>query len=202
MISFTKAYNKTFGSDAHYAIGIVDWDYTTEARLSALREKKIYFLRVVEIENVLMDLFILEEAKKAFCPEDDCIDKVKECLFKDCRSYKKYQAAKYTANVIVNQIKLGISPDGGEIEKVKNRVVAVCDVAQIDSLYEQRLKRLDEILQEGQFAELVRIYDFNHNIDRFLKAIVDKYQSRIIKLIRRREDLQKFIKETYYPDIV
>ena len=202
VINFTKAYNKTFGSDAHYAIGIVDWDYTTELRLSDLKQHKIYFLKVVEIENVLMDLVLLEAAKKEFCADEDCIDKVKEYLFDECMRHKEYQATKYTANTIVNQIKAGISPDGGKIEKVKERIATVCDVTKIDTLYAQRLQCLDDILLEGRYDELIKIYDFNHNIDRFVRAMVDKYQSRILRLIHKRDDLREFIKTTYYPDIV
>lgn len=202
VINFTKAYNKTFGSDAHYAIGIVDWDYTTEPRLSDLKQHKIYFLKVVEIENVLMDLVLLEAAKKEFCADEDSIDKVKEYLFDECKRHKEYQATKYTANTIVNQIKAGISPDGGRIENVKDRIKEVCDVAKLDVLYAQRLQCLDDILLEWRYDELVKIYDFNHNIDRFVRVMVDKYQSRILRLIHKRDDLREFVKTTYYPDIV
>ena len=57
-------------------------------------------------------------------------------------------------------------------------------------------------IEEANFNELVKIYDFNHNINRFLTALVDNYQNRILKLIRKREDLQQVIKAKYYPDIV
>lgn len=201
VINYTKAYNKTFGDATHYAIGIIDWDYKTEAQLSALREEKIYSLKVVEIENVLMDLTLLETAKNEFCSEDNCIETVKQVLFDDCRQRKEYQAAKYTANNIVSQIKSGISLEGGAIDKVKNRIQEVCDISKIDDLYNQRLQCLDDYLREGNFNELVKIYDFGHKIDRFLKAIVNNYQNRILKLIQKRDDLQQSLKTTYYPDI-
>lgn len=202
VINYTKAYNKTFGNDTHYAIGIIDWDYKTETQLSSLREEKIYSLKVVEIENVLMDLTLLEAAKNEFCSEDNCMEIVRQVLFDDCRQRKEYQAAKYTANNIVSQIKSSISPEGGTIDKVKNRIQEVCDIAKIDVLYNQRIQCLDDYLREGNFDELVKIYDFGHKIDRFLKAIVDNYQNRILKLIQKREDLQQSLKTTYYPGIL
>lgn len=201
VIYLTKMYNRTFGDDTHYAIGIIDWDFKTAEQLSALKTEKIFSLKVVEIENVLMDLTLLNAAKNEFCSEDDSVEKVKQALFDDCIQRKEYQATKYTANNIVSQIKSGISPEGGTIDKVKNRVREVCDITKIDALYKQRLQCLDEYLREGNFDELIKIYDFGHKIDRFLKAIVDNYQNRILKLIQKRTDLQEELKNSYYPDI-
>ena len=201
VIHLTKTYNKTFGDTTHYAIGIIDWDYKTEAQLSALKNEKIYALRVVEVENVLMDLVLLETAKTEFYSDEDCLEKAKQSLFNDCTKHKAYQATKYTANNIVSQIKSGISPDGGSIERIKQRIQEVCDITKVDALYNERLQCLDEYLREGNFENLVRIYDFGHNIDRFLNAVVNNYQSRILRLIERRTDLQKSIKSKYYSEI-
>lgn len=201
VIYLTKTYNRTFGDTTHYAIGIIDWDYKTEAQISALKNEKIYALKVVEVENVLMDLVLLEAAKNEFCAEEDCLEKAKQSLFNDCRKHKAYQATKYTSNNIVSQIKSGISPEGGSIEKIKQRIQDVCDITKVDSLYNERVQCLDEYLREGKFENLVSIYDFGHNIDRFLNAVVNNYQSRILKLIKRRTDLQESIKLKYYSEI-
>lgn len=201
VIYLTKTYNRTFGDTTHYAIGIIDWDYKTEAQLSALKSEKIYALKVVEVENVLMDLVLLEAAKNEFCAEEDCLEKAKQSLFNDCRKHKEYQATKYTSNNIVSQIKSGISPESGSIEKIKQRIQDVCDITKVDSLYNERAQCLDEYLREGKFENLVSIYDFGHNIDRFLNAVVNNYQSRILKLIERRTDLQESIKLKYYSEI-
>lgn len=201
VIYLTKTYNRTFGDTTHYAIGIIDWDYKTEVQLAALKNEKIYALKVVEVENVLMDLVLLEAAKNEFCAEEDCLEKAKQALFNDCSKHKEYQATKYTSNNIVSQIKSGISPDGGYIEKIKQRIQNVCDITKIDSLYKERLQCLDEYLREEKFENLVSIYDFSHNIDRFLNTVVNNYQSRILKLIERRTDLQESIKSKYYTEI-
>lgn len=202
VINFTKTYNRTFGDDKHYAIGIIDWDYKTEVQLSALKAEKIYALKVVEVENVLMDLVLLEAAKSEFCSDDDSLESAKNVFFDDCRLHKENQAAKYTSNNIVSQIKSSISPEGGSIEKVKKRIQDACDLAKIDALYNQRLQCIDDCLQNDKFEELVSIYDFNHKIDRFLNSIVNNYQNRILKLLAKRDDLQQVIKAKYYSDIV
>ena len=201
VIYLTKMYNRTFGDHAHRAIGIIDWDYKTEAQLAALKAEKIYALKVVEVENVLMDLVLLEVAKNEFCSENDCLEKVMRLLFADCARNKAYQATKYTSNNIVSQIKASISPESGSIEKVKQRIQEVCDITKVDALYNERLKCLDEYMREGNFENLVRIYDFGHNINRFLNDVVNNYQSRILRLVERRTDLQKLLKGKYYSEI-
>ena len=155
----------------------------------------------MEVENVLMDLVLLEAAKNEFCSDEDCLEKAKRSLFNDCVRNKEYQATKFTSNNIVSQIKSGISPEGGSIERIKQRIQDVCDITKVDELYNDRLQCLDEYLREGKFEDLVGIYDFGHNIDRFLKDVVNNYQSRILRLIQRRKDLQESLKEKYYSEI-
>lgn len=202
VIHLTKTYNRTFGDDTHYAIGIIDWDYKTEAQLAALQEEKIYSLKVVEIENVLMDLLLLETAKSEFCAEDDCIEKAKQKLYAECNLRKDNQALKYTANHIVSKIKSTLSPEGRTIDVFKTKVKEICNESEIEQLYNDRKQCLEEYIRDGSFEDLVAVYDFNHNIDRFLVDIVNNYQQRILKLISRQEALQQALKTKYYPEIV
>lgn len=183
VINYTKAYNKTFGDATHYAIGIIDWDYKTEDQLSALRADKIYSLKVVEIENVLMDLTLLEAAKNEFCADEDSVENSKQKLFVECNSKKENQALKYTANRIVNKIKSGIAPEGRTVDAFKTKMSEICNLAEIERLYNERVHCLDDYIRDSKFEELVAIYDFNHKIDRFLSEIVNNYQHRILKLI-------------------
>ena len=201
VINLTKTYNRTFGSKRNYAVGIIDWDYKTEAQLSELKNEKIYSLKVVEVENVLMDLTLLKAAKEAFCSDEGCIEEVRQTLFKYCRERKEYQATKYTANRIVGQIKSGVSPDGKEIATFKARIQEVCDLTKIDEMYNERLKCLDDYLNSGSFSEIVRICDFNHKIDWLVTSLVASYKERILRLIQKRDDLKQFLKTEYYSDV-
>lgn len=202
VIHLTKTYNRTFGDDTHYAIGIIDWDYKTEEQLSVLRAEKIYSLKVVEIENVLMDLFLLEAAKNEFCAEEDCIEKVKHKLFLDCNQRKENLALKYTANHIVSKIKSKLSSEGRTIDVFKTKVSEICSESEIEQLYNDRKQCLEDYVRNSKFEELIAIYDFNHKIDRFLDDIVNNYQQRILKLISKHDNLQNLIKAKYYPEIV
>lgn len=201
VVNLTKTYNRTFGSKSNYAVGIIDWDYKTETQLLELKKDKIYSLKVVEVENVLMDLTLLKAAKEAFCSDEGCIEGVQQALFKYCRERKAYQATKYTANRIVSQIKSGISPDGKEIATFKARIQEVCDPTKIDEMYNERLRCLDDYLNNKKFSEIVRICDFNHKIDWLVTSLVTSYQDRILRLIQKRDDLRQFLKTEYYSDV-
>ncbi len=201
VIHLTKMYNGQFKDSTHYAIGVIDWDYKTDEELASLKESGIYSLKVVEIENVLLDLTILEAAKEDFCADEECIDKVKQALFSHCTTYKELQAKKYTASRIVSQIKSTISPEGRTIEAFKSKIAEACDVNKIDKLYNQRLNDLEVFLHSNAFDDIVKIYDFNHHIDHIVKAIVDNYQNRILRLIQKREDLKEYLKSNYYSEI-
>lgn len=201
VINHTKAYNRTFGDDTHWAIGIIDWDYKTDAHLEALKEDKIYALKVVEIENVLMDLTLIHAAKEHFYADEDSEERVKALLFTDCEKNKQKQAVKYTSNRVISQIKESLTTEGRDINRFKQNISDVLSENEIDTLYNERLAKLDQYIHESKFEELVSIYDFNHNIDRFLNGITPTYQTRILRLIHDRTDLQNFLRNKYYSDI-
>lgn len=201
VINFTKAYNKTFGDETHYAIGIIDSDYKTTEHLAALREEKIYSLNVVEIENVLMDITLLEAAKSSLYSDEDCVEKSISKLIEDCDKNKQTQALKYTTSRIVSEIKSTISSQGRTLDIFKQNISQICDLQKIDETYNERLAHLSQLVQTKDFERIVSIYDFHHNIDGFLRPIVDRYQDRILRLINEKEDLQNYLKNKYYSDI-
>ena len=201
VIRNVKGYNAAMTDGIHRAIGIIDWDYKNNAQLDALKKEKIFSLKVVEIENVLMDIYLLNVAKERFCAADDSMEKVKECLFNDCKTYKEHQAKKYTANRIVSNIKSHITADGRTIEDFKNNISHICDNSEIEKLYNERLEMLEKMVKESNFEDIISIYDFNHNIDRFVNDISNDYKNKIIRLIKNSNDLQEKLKQKYYSDI-
>lgn len=201
VIRNVKGYNAVLADETHKAIGIIDWDYKNNKQLSALKEEGIYSLKVVEIENVLMDILLLNVAKEQFCSADDSIDKVKKCLFEDCRINMEHQSKKYTANRIVSKIKSQITADGRTIEDFKENILHICDSSEIDKLYCERLTYLEQMVEKSEYEKMISIYDFNHHIDRFVKDISNDYKNKILRLIKKRTDLQEKLKQKYYSDV-
>ena len=148
-----------------------------------------------------MDLFLLNAAKEQFCAAEDSIEKVKQRLFSDCRSNAERQAKKYTANRIVSNIKSQISADGRTIEDFKANIARICDSTEIDVLYNERLAELAQLVRDSEFEKIVSIYDFNHHLNHLLNDISNDYQNKILRLIKRRIDLQQDIIRKYYPDV-
>ena len=148
-----------------------------------------------------MDIFLLNAAKEQFCSADDSIEKVKEYLFSDCKTNKEHQSKKYTANRIVNNIKAQITTDGRTIEDFKENISHICNSSEIDNLYNERLEDLEQMVEKSDYENIISIYDFNHHIDRFVKDISNDYKNKILRLIKRRNDLQETLKQKYYSDI-
>lgn len=201
VIRNVEGYNAVLGDEMHRAIGIIDWDYMDDARVNALKNKQIYSIHVVEIENVLMNLSLLNYAKDQFCADDDSVDKVKQKLYDDCSRYKGNQAIKYTKSRIVSNIKTQVSAEGRTIDDFKSNISRICDIGNIDELYGEQLSSLEHMINESKYSELVSVYDFNHNIDRFVKDITNDYLKKIIRLIRKTPELQELIRRQYYSEI-
>lgn len=200
VINYTKMYNATFKGHSH-AIGIIDGDYICQEQKDALEKEDIYSLSVLEVENVLMDLSLLEIAKQKFCSDENCISKVKKYTFDDCVNRKEHMLTTYTKNHVVSKIIAEISTDGKTIEDFKKNVLSKINNELVDSIYNAQLQKFNELLSANDYEELVRIIDFDHNINRFAKDVVDNYQSRIIRLIRKMKDLQIQIRQKYYTNI-
>ena len=200
VINYTKMYNATFKGHSH-AVGIIDGDYICQEQKDALEKEDIYSLSVLEVENVLMDLSLLEIAKQKFCSDENCISIVKKYTFDDCVNRKEHMLTTYTKNHVVSKIIAEISTDGKTIEDFKKNVLSKINNELVDSIYNAQLQKFNELLSANDYEELVRIIDFDHNINRFAKGVVDNYQSRIIRLIRRMKDLQIQIRQKYYTNI-
>lgn len=200
VINYTKMYNATFKGHSH-AVGIIDGDYICQEQKDALEKEDIYSLSVLEVENVLMDLSLLEIAKQKFCSDENCISKVKKYTFDDCVNRKEHMLTTYTKNHVVSKIIAEISTDGKTIEDFKKNVLSKINNELVDSIYNAQLQKFNELLSANDYEELVRIIDFDHNINRFAKDVVDNYQSRIIRLIRKMKDLQIQIRQKYYTNI-
>lgn len=200
VINNTKMFNSTF-KNQNRAIGIIDGDYICEKQREALEEEFIYSLSVLEIENVLMDLSLIERAKEEFCADDDCIEKFKGEIIKDCNNRKNTMVTTYTKNYVVSKIVSEISTEGKKLDDFKKNIQDKTSNSFIEEVYNSRNSKIDSLLSENNLPELLKIIDFDHKIDRFGKIIVDNYQARIIRLIRKLEDLQTKIREKYYSTI-
>lgn len=202
VIRHVKTFNKTFATENNYAVGIIDWDYKTEAQIDALANESIYTISVVEIENLLMDARLLECAKKAFCAEECCIEQICNELINILRLNKEKQATKYTSNYIISRIKSELTEERREIERFKQNIAAIWAVENIDALYTERIRKIDDCISLRDYDELVKFFDFNHNIDYIIVPLVNDYTRRVLRLISRNEDLQNYLKERYFSSII
>lgn len=199
VINNTRVYNKIFSNDKCKAIGIIDWDYKSEKQLQSLEDDGIFALRVLEVENILMDIELINRAKEQFLSKEDSIENVIKKIINDCNKEKEKQATKHTSSYIVSEIKSSLISEKRDIANFKTNVSRICDTTKIDEIYSERLSCLENIIKTNNYKELYKIYDFNHNIERFVKDdVVNDYLNRIIRLISKSQDIRNYIKKTYF----
>jgi len=202
VINNTKMYNRTFGNENHKAIGIIDWDYKSQEQLTSLKEENVYSLSVLEIENILMDKFLLLTAESQFCAEEGSFERIKQKIFSECLICKEKQATKHVSSYIISKIKSGLTQENRDIENFKTSISEICNIQNIDLEYQERLTKLVEYTTTQNYDELFPIFDFNHYVDRFIKDdIVNNYQQKILKLIEKTKDLQMQIRQKYFNEI-
>ena len=184
------------------AIGIIDWDYKDEKQLSLLKDDRIFSLNVLELENVLMDIDILEKMKEHCLASDDGVTCSINVLMENCKENISKQATKHTSNLIVSQIKSSLSSENREFERFKQKISEICNLEKMEERYIEHLSKLQEYINTHNYQELYKIFDFNHEIDRFVKkGIVDDYKNRVIRLINNNSEVQKILRSRYFFDI-
>ncbi len=202
VISNVRLFNRTFAENTNYAIGIIDWDFKIDAQLESYKVDKIYALKVLELENVLMDIILLDKMRVQCFSDAEGLQNVIEHVVETCKNNCEKQATKHTTNHLVSQMKSQLSPENRDFGKFKSNVATICNEEAMTEIYQGRLGLLNTYIENGNYDELYKIFDFNHSIDQYVvKGIVNNYENRIIKLIQQDVAIQKFIIDKYFADI-
>lgn len=196
VINKTKLHNSEFPDSA---IGVIDADYHTEERKAALETNHIFMLPVLEIENVLMDFAIVEAIKELIHGSSEDLERFKQYFFKHIDKSKNSQSAKHTSNTFINEIKMSLQAENRDLQSFKDKVQSIIDVDKIDTLYTERLNKIEMDIADNNYEELIKRVDLNHKLDHFFNIHLMPYFShRVLKFIAEREDLQDILRQKYY----
>lgn len=201
VIHNTKMYNRTFKPE-NFAIGIIDGDYISSERREALTKEQIFSLPLLEVENLLLDNELLENAKQNFCSDEDSIDKTYKEIEKDVKTPRKENMAiKYAKAHTVSKIVSEVSEDGKTLDDFKSKLQNLICNSMVDNLHDDFNKRIDSYINTNDYESLIKDYDFDHNIDRFTKPIVEQYTKRVIRYIQRDKNIQDLILNKYFGQV-
>ena len=182
------------------AIGIIDGDHHLPEQIEKWRQQKIYTLPINEIENILCDDVILQKAVDRFCADENAFDKFHNEFWKLLNDEKEHQATAYVNEYINNLFKNNFLHEKQNVESLISELQDVTSAEQIRNIYESTLKKLEEFIVNKKYNEALSFVNFKGRLTKDLtkKTIVDKYENRILDLIKKDSDLQKYIVDTYF----
>ncbi|MHB8130578.1 MAG: AAA family ATPase, partial [Mobilitalea sp.] len=198
VIDYTEAYNKN-SSFVTNAIGIIDGDCHLPEQIEKWKEKKIYVIPINEIENLLCDPIILEIAVSTFCSPEHAIDDFYERFWKLYQTNKGEQAVWYVNNHINAKFKDNYLTEKNNIENLKQELASITSPEEAESLYIGRLEYIISLIETKSFDEALRIANFKGRLTKDLaRVIVDKYENRVLDLIKKSNTLKTTITEKYF----
>ena len=199
VIDYVNAYNST-STFVTQAIGIIDGDHHLPEQIEKWRQQKIYTLPINEIENILCDDVILQKAVDRFCADENAFDKFHNEFWKLLNDEKEHQATAYVNEYINNLFKNNFLHEKQNVESLISELQDVTSAEQIRNIYESTLKKLEEFIVNKKYNEALSFVNFKGRLTKDLtkKTIVDKYENRILDLIKKDSDLQKYIVDTYF----
>lgn len=198
VIDYTDSYNKnpTFATNA---IGIIDGDCHLPTQIDKWREKKIFVLDINEIENLLCDPMILETAIDTFFSEKDTLADFYNRFWTLYESDKEKQSVWYVNNYINAKFKDNYLSIKNDIDSLKKELSVITSQDEAEKIYNKRLDYIKSLIKTKSYEKALRIANFKGRLTRDLtKTIVDRYENRILDLIKKNNALKTSIIEKYF----
>ena len=203
VINYCKAYNSKNSIFKNNAIGIIDGDCHEEAQINKWKKDGIYTIDINEIENLLCDNLILEKVKNRFVLKDEQIKKFKKLVLIRLNTSKETQSTWFVKTKINNMIKNNFLKEDEDITKLKSELEKICNQENIDQLYNDRIREIDNIVAEDNYEKAIKIIDDKQNLLELASNELEKnYKEKVFTLIMQDNDLQSKLREKYFVDVI
>lgn len=201
VIDYVNSYNST-SSFITKALGIIDGDYHHPEQIGKWKQNNIFTLPINEIENVLCDDYILSFAIERFCAPNNALDNFHTAFWQLLQNTREQLASTYVNNLINEQFKENFLHEKNNIESIISELNTITSPDQIKSIYEQTLSKIDIFISTKNYNDAIRFVNFKGRLTKDIakKTIIDKYENRVLDLIKKECSLQDYIKQTYFAD--
>ncbi|MDE7423043.1 MAG: AAA family ATPase [Lachnospiraceae bacterium] len=201
VIDYVDAYNN-ISSFITQAVGIIDGDHHLPKQIEKWRQKKIYTLPINEIENILCDDYILQKAIDTFCSSENALETFHDEFWTLLADNIEQQATSYVNEYTNNLFKDNFLHEKQNIATLITELQNITSGNQIQSQYDTTISKINDFIENRDYHSALRFVNFKGRLtkDKARKIIVDKYENRILDLIKKDTDLQKHILETYFSD--
>lgn len=201
--SYTRAYNDNFAIFHHRAVGIIDRDYHSEAQISEWMLEGIYALSVNEVECLLCDSHLLDEAIKHFGSSEMSKQIFVESFWRELQRNINDQALKFTTDTINNSFRSNCLKKPKNIAELTRELNKVLSPQSAEDLFTQRLQELNTVIETKDYDSALQITSLKKALTRGVanSVVVDKYEDRVLNLLRYRDDLAEYLRRKYLPDV-
>ena len=199
VIDYVEAYNN-IPSFTTRAVGIIDGDHHLEKQIEKWRNRKIYTLPINEIENILCDDYILQRAIETFCADKNALDEFHAAFWSLISNNCEQQATAYVNEYVNNQFKDNFLHEKQNIANLIGELKKITSVENIEILYNNTIEKINNFIKNKDYAGALRFVNFKGRLTKDIakKIIVDKYENRILDLIKKDGKLQKYICDAYF----
>ena len=207
VINYTKSYNKSSLLEGK-AYGIIDRDFHSEETLNYYKKDKIYHLEFNEIEMFLLTEEILESVLKGNYLPPKSSEKIQK--FKD----KVIEVVKERKNYLVNKsIKFYIDEKNFTIdtkkedfifteEKIKDYFSKLLDEVKIDEKIGELNERIDRIVSEKNYGEILKLSDFKYLFKNLTKQVFElDYEQVCLTKLQLDKNLRTILRNTYLMEL-
>lgn len=203
VINYTKAFNNSYSIHHNRAIGIIDGDFHKDEQKEAWKKDNIYCLDVQEVENILCDEDMLNQAVDYFHADQNALENAKGKLFAELQRHIDSQCAEYTVQMINNRFKENMVKNSKDLTSLKNSIKVLTDkmLENVDALVDERKACLQKIIDARDFAEGIKRFN-NKGLMAILTTDIEKdYRNRVFKMLDKNPDLLDLLRSKYFADV-
>lgn len=201
VIAYTRAFNELKNAQIK-ACGLIDRDFRTEEQLNKLENDFIYSYSVAEIENLfLIEDFIVEFAK--YKHEQIDVVALKNKVFQSANDDMESQLAAYITNAINYTFTESHIKRADTKEKVSANFQGFISGINIEKLYIERKQKLEKIILDRNYNELIRIINHKGLITLVAQAFRYTRQKDYIEKalsFLREDESGRIILKKYFPE--
>lgn len=185
VIEYTKAFNDSKIQGLHNinVRGIIDRDFMSEGEIESYKKNNIFALDVAEVEN----LFLLEEIQRIVASNqaledvDHVISMVKSHIFSEFKKEQNNQILLKFQRELAYKMQCNITETADSKDAIKSKINSI----DIDSIYNEIVVSIDQILQKNDFVSLLKIYNrknLHKQISKYYN--ITDYPNLVIRLLK------------------
>ena len=202
VINNVKAVNEL--EDLNNAYGILDLDNLTEKEIGAYKAEQIEVLQFNEIEMLFFEEHIMETfMKNAFAlGYNSKIKEFKSEFFSTVEKNSERIILTHIKKCVENFLsteKIEKNADFADIQQQINKISGF----DIQSLREEKQQQINQIIENEQYHELLKVCNLKHQITKGLanKFLDGDYIEKVKEKIIVDKDLQSYIRNTYFSNL-